>query len=211
MTLDPDSFQRIGIHEYPRPVLRELVINMLAHRDYAIYGSTSRVQLFRNRIEWASPGRLPAGMTVQSILQEQHRRNPNIARILYQSGLVESLGQGLNTVVATLRNEDMLPPEFHDTGASFIVTVFGYDYRAAEPDSILQEQYNLTNNQLLIYQYIQQKEMVSPREIRELFLDRSERGLQRDLKFMIDAGLLTTHGGSRSLRYSIAQINRDPQ
>lgn len=99
MTLNTASMQRVEVNEYPFPVIRELGVNMVAHRDYALYTSTARVQLFRNRIEWISPGGLPTGVTIENILIEQRPRNPNMMNILFDAGYVESFGQGLDTVV----------------------------------------------------------------------------------------------------------------
>jgi len=56
------------VHEYPAAVIRELIVNLLAHRDYTNGLSAARVQLFGNRIEWVSPGGLPPGVTVENIL-----------------------------------------------------------------------------------------------------------------------------------------------
>src|SRR4029079_3589766 len=62
MTLADGSLQRVPVHEYPAAVIRELIVNLLAHRDYANGLSAARVQLFGNRIEWVSPGGLPPGV-----------------------------------------------------------------------------------------------------------------------------------------------------
>jgi predicted HTH transcriptional regulator len=204
MTLSPTSLQRVEIHEYPRAVIRELGVNMVAHRDYAIYAARSRVQLFRNRIEWISPGGLPPGLTIENILTEQRPRNPHIMRVLYEAGYVEAFGQGLDTVVAELRREQMPPPEFKDTGASFIVTVYGRTraaMRASDEQSI-----ELSDAQGVILTFIRAKGSVAPREIRDLFPDRAERSLQRDIKFLTESGLILAQGGSRALRY----VAREP-
>jgi ATP-dependent DNA helicase RecG len=66
----------VPVHEYPAAVIRELIVNLLAHRDYANGLSSARVQLFSNRIEWVSPGGLPPGVTVENILTSQASRNP---------------------------------------------------------------------------------------------------------------------------------------
>src|SRR6185295_17958250 len=96
MTLNETSYQRVEIHEYPQAVIRELGVNMIAHRDYANYLSSCQVQKFRNRISWVSPGGLPPGMTVDNILSLQASRNPHILQILYEAGYVEAFGQGLD-------------------------------------------------------------------------------------------------------------------
>lgn len=204
MTLSATSLQRVELHEYPRAVIRELGVNMIAHRDYAIYASVARVQLFRNRIEWISPGGLPAGLTIENILTEQRPRNPHIMRVLYDAGYVEAFGQGLDTVVAELRREQMTPPLFKDTGASFIVTVYG---RTRE---ILQEGddagVELSDSQRMILTFIRAKGKVTPAEIRDLFPDRAERSRQRDIKALLESGLIIAQGGSRSLRYSTPDL-----
>lgn len=104
--------RRIEIHEYPRVVLRELVVNMVVHRDYTNQHSTARVQKLRDRIEWISPGNLPPGVTIENLLVAQSSRNPTIARVLYEIGLVEAFGQGLDTVVRELQREEMQPARF---------------------------------------------------------------------------------------------------
>jgi predicted HTH transcriptional regulator len=202
MTLTEGSFQRLEIHEYPQAVIRELCVNMLAHRDYANFLSAARVQLFRNRIEWVSPGGLPPGVTVENILAEQASRNPVILSILYEAGYVEGFGMGLDTVVAALEREEMLPPQFQDTGASFIVTVYGRTPEAMQGGSALYA--TLNDSQRMILTLVRIKGEVPPREIRDLFPDRSERSIQRDLKGLIDANLVEPIGGTRSLRYRLS-------
>src|SRR5687767_12159199 len=124
MALSDRGLERIELHEYPLAAIRELVVNMLVHRDYTIVGSAARVALYLRRIEWISPGGLPPGVTIDNLLEAQTARNPGLLTILYEAGLVEAFGQGLDTVVAVLRAEDMQPPTFRDVGSAFIVTVY---------------------------------------------------------------------------------------
>jgi predicted HTH transcriptional regulator len=114
---------------------------------------------------------------------------------------MEAFGQGLDTVVAVLAQEEMLPPHFQDTGASFVVTVHGRTRDAFHLDS--GDSANLNDAQRIILSFIRAKGEVAPRDIRDLFPDRAERSLQRDLKGLIEAGLIESLGGSRSLRYRI--------
>ncbi len=69
------------------------------------------------------PWGLPSGITVENILVGQASRNPAILTILYEAGLVEAIGQGLDTVVAVLAREGIEPPRFDDLGSFFMVTV----------------------------------------------------------------------------------------
>lgn len=200
MTLNEGSFQRVEVHEYPQIVVRELCVNMLAHRDYTIHNAAARVMLLRNRIEWASPGGLPPQVTVENILNEQFSRNPAILSILYEAGYVEAFGQGLDTVVAVSKQEGLPPPTFKDTGASFIVTVYGRPLDLFARDGIYGQ---LSESQRKILSLIRAHGEVPPREIRDLFRDRTERSIQRDIKALIEARLVRAVGEARAIRYCI--------
>jgi predicted HTH transcriptional regulator len=202
MTLSDNSFQRVEIHEYPRAVVRELCVNVLAHRDYTNFRSAARVQLFRNRTEWISPGGLPPGVTVENILAEQAARNPQILSILYEAGYVEAFGQGLDTVVAVLAQEEMTPPRFHDTGASFIVTVFGRPLDVFSGEGIYAR---LNDSQRKILAIIRTRTDITPREILALLDDRARRSVQRDIKGLVEAKLITAVGEGRALRYRLSE------
>lgn len=197
MTLDTHSFQRIEVPEYPYAVIRELCVNMLVHRDYLNFLTNARIQIFRNRIEWISPGGLPNGITVENLLQEQAARNPVILSVLYEAGFVEAFGQGLDTVVAVLKQEEMLPPRFEDTGASFIVAVYGRDMTMLDGQSLG----GLSDSQRMMLTYVRAQGEVSPRQLREMFPDRSERSIQRDIRTLIEEGYAEQVGGTRSLVY----------
>lgn len=204
MTLSDSSFQRVEIHEYPRAVIRELCVNVLAHRDYTNFRSAARVQLFRNRIEWISPGGLPPGVTVENILAEQAARNPQILSILYEAGYVEAFGQGLDTVVAVLAHEDMTPPRFDDTGASFIVTVFGRPLEVFSGEGVYAR---LNDSQRRILSIIRTRTEIAPRDILNLMDDRAKRSVQRDIKGLVESNLITAIGEGRALRYRLNDPN----
>lgn len=198
MTLAEGTLQRVEVPEYPQPVIRELIVNMLAHRDYANYMATARVQFLRNRIDWISPGGLPPGITVDNLLSAQQSRNPHLLRILYEAGYMEAFGQGLDTVVAVLDVEQMSPPKFEDTGANFIVTVYGRALDMYAPSSVYGK---LNDSQRKILELLRAVGRTTPADIAQAMPSRSERSRQRDLEGLIEAGLVQTSGAGRTLRY----------
>ncbi|HEU4327548.1 MAG TPA: ATP-binding protein [Roseiflexaceae bacterium] len=203
MTLDGSSSQRVEVHEYPRAVIRELGVNMIVHRDYANVHSASRVLLFRDRIEWTNPGGLPAGLTIQDILGAQAARNPVILSILYESGYVEAIGQGIDTVITVLHREGMQQPHFEDTGAFFRVMVYG---KTMDQFSDAQLLGRLTERQRRILGFIRVRDEVAPSEIEDLLGQSvTVRSIQRDLKVLQDAELIqaTGSGRGRGIRYRI--------
>ncbi len=46
-----DGLARSEVAEYPMPVVREAIVNAVAHRDYSIRGDDVRVLMFSNRME----------------------------------------------------------------------------------------------------------------------------------------------------------------
>jgi ATP-dependent DNA helicase RecG len=202
MTLSENSFQRVEVHEYPRAVIRELCVNMLAHRDYTSFPSAARLQLFKNRIEWISPGGLPPGITVENILAEQRSRNPTVLSILYEAGYVEAFGQGLDTVVEVLEQEGRPPPQFHDTGASFIVTVYGQPLDIFSGEGVY-ARFNESQRRILSVLRVQGE--VTPRELTTLLEDRPRRSIQRDLRGLVEAEMIYAIGEGRALRYRLTE------
>ena len=47
---------RSEIRSYPKEAIREVLVNAIAHRDYAIIGTQIDVDIYADRIEVVSPG-----------------------------------------------------------------------------------------------------------------------------------------------------------
>jgi predicted HTH transcriptional regulator len=118
--------RRIPLDQYPRTAIRELVVNAVAHRDYRVAGSRVKIEMFRNQIEWTSPGGLPPGITVENILKSQYTRNPVLVHFLFDAGYIEQRGMGLDTVVNSLAEEQLPYPTMEDAGSSFLIRIEGH-------------------------------------------------------------------------------------
>ena len=200
MTVSPGSFQRVEVHEYPPIVIRELCANMLAHRDYDNANSSCRVMIFHDRIEWATPGGLPANVTIDNLLDAQYSRNPVVLSIFYEAGYVEAFGQGMDTVFAVLQAEGLEPPFFRNTGESFIAGVYGRPMQGYMADSVLPM---INEYQRKILTFIRKQGEVTPVEIRALFPDRARRSVTRDTGALVDAGLVEMIGSAKAIRYRL--------
>ena len=74
--------RREALPEYPEPVLREAIVNALAHRDYGLAGATVDITVWDDRIEVRSPGPLPGHITLENMRAEHYSRNPRIMRVM---------------------------------------------------------------------------------------------------------------------------------
>ena len=115
------SPQRIEIEEYPMTVLREAVVNAVAHRDYFSYDAV-QIGIFNDRIEISNPGGLPDGLTKEYFGKRSVRRNPLTYRLLRDCKYIEGLGTGVPRMINEMRKAGLRDPEFNFEGSFFIVT-----------------------------------------------------------------------------------------
>jgi ATP-dependent DNA helicase RecG len=110
--------------EYPTEAIHEIVTNAVIHRDYSL-NDDIHVRIFDNRIEVASPGALPAQITVENILDERFARNPKIVRILnkYKNPPNKDVGEGLNTAFEAMRKLKFKDPLIAQRDNNVIVSL----------------------------------------------------------------------------------------
>ncbi|MDI6735949.1 MAG: putative DNA binding domain-containing protein [bacterium] len=91
--------------EIPEDVLREGLVNAIAHRDYTIMASI-RLFIFEDRVEIITPGKLPDSVTLESMkIGVSHTlRNPKIYNFLYKIGMVTDLGSGVYRMMKKMKD-----------------------------------------------------------------------------------------------------------
>ena len=96
---------------YPTETLHEVITNAVLHRDYSMADDV-HVRIFDNRVEVASPGRLPAHITVGNILKERFSRNGHIVSIInkFPNPPNKDVGEGLTTAFEAMRNLRLKEP-----------------------------------------------------------------------------------------------------
>jgi ATP-dependent DNA helicase RecG len=102
------------IPAFNEAVVREAVLNALAHRDYRLPGSVF-VRQFPRRMEIVNPGGFPPGITAENLLWRQSPRNRRIADACAKCGLVERSGQGANRMFEESIKEGKPKPDFTGT------------------------------------------------------------------------------------------------
>lgn len=89
----------------PVKALREILVNAVVHRDYAITGSKVLLEVFSDRIVITSPGTLPNHMTVESVVAGGHPRSRNelMANYMVVMGMMEQRGRGWPVIQRAMR------------------------------------------------------------------------------------------------------------
>lgn len=118
------SVQAPVSYEIPMDVIKEAIVNAVAHRDYTSNGSV-QVMLFADRLEVRSPGGLPPPLTFEE-LREPHASipgNPLLAESLYLAKYIERMGTGTLDMIRWCTEASLPEPEFSGTG-EFVTTVW---------------------------------------------------------------------------------------
>lgn len=107
----------------PEPVWLEAVVNAIVHRSYSVGGDHIRVELFDDRLEVHSPGRLPGIVRPENIRETRFARNPRIARALGDLGYGRELGEGVNRMFEEMARVGLPDPVYAQTSSSVRVTL----------------------------------------------------------------------------------------
>lgn len=112
------------VEDYSEIVIRELLINALAHR------SLSRQQIVEirkyddgNYLEIESPGTFPEGITINNYLRKTNPRNPNVMDILREIGLAEKAGSRFDKIFTDLLKKGKSLPKPEETDNSVIFRI----------------------------------------------------------------------------------------
>ena len=100
--------------KYPARALQEAVINAIVHRDYEI-AAPVRITVFSDRIEMMSPGSLHWGVDKEKFLAGKANakwRNQSFAYLFNKLQLAQSEGQGIPTIIRSMKEEGCPAPIF---------------------------------------------------------------------------------------------------
>ena len=185
---------------YPGDVLREALVNAVAHRDYMVHGESIRLFIFADRVEVYSPGKLPGHVTVDNILDERFSRNPIIVQVLADMGFIERLGYGIDRMLRLMQQAGHPPPLFEETGAGFQVTLYA---RTSVPEVQRARWAHLELNprQELALRYVLEHTRITNREYHDLCSDVSPETLRRDLSDLVHKDVLLRIGRKRATYY----------
>ncbi|TZF86443.1 winged helix-turn-helix transcriptional regulator (plasmid) [Pedobacter sp. BS3] len=111
--------------QYPLEAIREIVLNMVVHRDYRS-ASDAIVKIYDHKIEFYNPGRLPDNITVEDLLTNNYKstpRNKLIADFCKSLGIIEKYGSGIKRIIDYFAGARLPMPEFRNISDGFMVTV----------------------------------------------------------------------------------------
>ncbi len=169
---------------YPPEALHEIITNAVLHRDYSI-GDDVHIRIFDNRIEVESPGKFPAHITEENILDERFARNGSIVRILnkFPDPPNKDVGEGLNTAFEAMHKLGLKEPVIQGKQNSVLVAI------RHEP---------LASPEEAIMEYLETHDTINNSQARSVTHIRADYQVKIIFGRMVKAGLIEQVPGTRT-------------
>ena len=188
-------------YEIPEFVIREAIVNAIAHRDYYSTGSV-QVMVFSDRIEIWNPGGLPFGLTLEA-LKKPHPslpRNKLIAECFHLSGYIEKAGSGIIEMIKRCKEKGLPEPEFEEKMGCFVTVI----YRSIITDKYL-DSLGLNERQRKSIEYLREKQKITSREYCELCSIAKDTA-NRDLNDLLNKEVIEKKGKGPQIFYVLKAI-----
>lgn len=192
----PGDMARHDYPDYPLRAVREAVVNAICHRDYSMQGGSISFMMYADRLEIASHGTLPRGITLGDLNQvhESIPRNPKITSVMYKCGIIEAVGTGTQEIISECQAIGSPAPEFIERGTAFVVRLYK-NKRETSKENLLPRQKEILDIMLFL------KECSSSQILEKLSSARTDRTLRNDLSMLEEQGFICRRGEGRSTRW----------
>lgn len=169
---------------YPSETLHEIITNAVLHRDYSIKDDV-HIRIFDNRIEIESPGKFPAHITAENILDERFARNGSVVRILnkFPDAPNKDVGEGLNTAFEAMTKLGLKEPVIAEKDNSVLVVI------RHEP---------LASPESAILEFLLTHETINNSEARAVTHIRADYQVKNIFRKMVKAGMIEQVPGTRT-------------
>lgn len=199
-----DGIFRKNIYNYPPEVIRELVANAFAHRNYSMRGDIF-INLYNDRLEIHSPGLLPLGVTPENILTKSVQRNPLLAKLFYDLKLMEKEGSGYDKVYELLLGNGKEVPIVLEGDDRVVVTI----KKRIMSNEVLRlmdkasKELQLRQRELITLGLIAQNDGISAIELANLLNVVNSNGVQSWLGRLLDLELVQSNGKTKGTFYFV--------
>ena len=205
-----EGLYRRNVPAFDEKVVRELLVNALVHRPYTQRGDIF-LNLHPDRLEVVNPGRLPLGVTPQTILHASRRRNDALARVFHDLGLMEREGSGFDMMYERQLAYGRPAPTLTEGQDSVHVTVRRHILKPPVIRLIetVDKQFQLTQRERITLGLLALSEGMTARELAKS-LELPETGnLDAWLGRLPDWGIVQTSGRTQGTRYFVTPLLHD--
>ncbi|MBE5790073.1 MAG: AAA family ATPase [Clostridiales bacterium] len=190
---------RVDNRDYPTEALREVLLNAVVHRDYAI-SSPTLISIFDDRVEFVSIGGLVRGISYEDImLGVSVLRNQHLANVFYRLKLIEAYGTGMLKINECYADR-MEKPRIEVTANAFKITL--PNQNAAAENSVPEDPRipSAMPKQQIVLRLFDTHESISRKDV-EAALNTSQASAVLLIRKMLEDGLLIRVGSGKNARY----------
>ena len=214
----PNGLFRDTVRNYPKEVIRELLINAFAHKRYTTSGDVF-LEVYPDHIVFTNPGGLPIGISKDNILHERHRRNPHLIKVFQDLKLMEGEGSGYDLVYEKLSMDAKPFPELESNHNKLSVTVQAsvINEEALSVIDYINRHFQLTQKEIITLGIVAtEKKILSTQLSLKLQLSQEDK-LRYWLGSLLDKGIIMSRGIKKGTAYllnpdifSQAKLNLTP-
>lgn len=214
--IPPGRLQRERLPEYSNVIVRELLVNAIAHADNSRTGETIKVFVFDDRIEILNPGPMLPGLTTEDIRNGRSKiRNRGIASVLRRIRYMERFGTAWEKIEAEM-TAGYPEPRVDGDGPLFCATMWPHPSFAASHIAPSRQRGgtsggisggitvpgrgDVARRRRAILDALANETGLDARELQKR-LGITARTLDRDLAALREAGLLVREGSRKTGHY----------
>lgn len=191
------GMRRIDHFDFPTKALREVLLNAIVHREYALSGPIL-VNLFADKLEVISIGGLVRGLCLEDMFNGVSRpRNTYLAGLFAKLRFVEGWGSGIRNIRLAYQ-ANSAKPEFHTGPHSFKVVLPMLDVQAV--NSGLKQPLSAAAQS--VFNALQSSQDRTREELQEE-LGLSSSSVVKALKELLDNGLIVKKRAGRKFVYRL--------
>jgi len=193
------------IEDYPEVVLRELLINAIAHRDYSRQ-QIIEIRKFPNYLEFESPGRFPQGIDETNFLRKTNPRNPGIMDVLREINYAEKAGSGFDKIFTALLSKGKKLPQPIQTENTILMRIDAdvYSEKLAELSLLYKQTVgkDIDLEKLIVINHIYTGQKLTFQQLEQLPFTNTYQ-LRKILQELQDLEFIETTGRTSGLKYII--------
>ncbi len=181
--------------QYPLEAIRELVLNMIVHRDYTS-AADSQVKIFPDRIIFYNPGLLSSDISIEQLYTSDYisySRNKQIAQFVKDLGWIEKYGTGIKRVIELFEKSNLPTPVIRNQQNGVFVEIrSGYKDLDKDLEKDLEKD-NLTTRQMLILNELIRNKKITQQELSKK-IGINDKNIRNNLQTLKEKGLIKRIG-----------------
>ncbi|MEC5395752.1 ATP-binding protein [Bergeyella sp. RCAD1439] len=200
----PQGLFRNKVYHYDPRLLRELLINAIAHKSYTISGDIF-IKVYTDRVEITNPGGLPLGVTNTNILHKSIRRNPDIIRVLHDLKLMEGEGSGYDLIYEIVSRDSKSFPIIENDFSTTKVIQYSkiLDAEAVLLLDFIAENYQLTQKEFIAIGIVAREQKILSTQLSKSLQLSDEDRMRSYVNRLVDQEILITRGQKKATEFMI--------